>query len=511
MAIKISKILDSQQNWKSKAKQRQSKIATLKKAAQRKKRRVAKDARDREAFDRITKENEELRAMLANNRPSNVSPSNVSLECIPPIRSRGLCVLLVLAGVVSFRSVPRILMLFQPALCFPVTISHFTSVIHWILRAGVAVFKHVAPLAERWVALIDCSIDIGARKTLVVLRVPLSILQKKGRAIGLQDCECVGMEISSSWDGESIRAALTRIFSVAGAPAAILKDQGSDLKKGVKLWNQRATANPIPVIEDVGHFAANILKSMFMKSPLFFKFLKIVSEGSARIRQTALAWLLPPKLRIKGRFQGITQIADWAQNVLKKLDPTNPAGCVDADKVHKAFPGLKRLTPFLNHFCQVCSITEDFLKLLKTKGLNETTYQQAKELVAKPSTPPVLQTRLSNWLETHIQIFRELDIPDLSLLVSSDPIESLFGKFKTMVQRNPRSELNRLLYIIPLLCGNHSQITIEQALQQCSHSEMLAAIKRTVPETLRQQREKKLGSCQIAVPKTGGSPPENSK
>jgi len=45
---------------------------------------------------------------------------------------------------------------------------------------------------------------------------------------------------------------------------------------------------------------------------------------------------------------------------------------------------------------------------------------------------------------------------DIPLLVSSDVIESLFGKFKTIIQRNPQAELNRLIYIIPLLCGTHN-------------------------------------------------------
>ena len=67
-----------------------------------------------------------------------------------------------------------------------------------------------------------------------------------------------------------------------------------------------------------------------------------------------------------------------------------------------------------------------------------------------------LRTGLSAWLDKHLRIFRSLDIADSSLLVSSDPIESLFGKFKTIVQRNPHAELNRLLFVIPLLCGHHS-------------------------------------------------------
>ena len=103
----------------------------------------------------------------------------------------------------------------------------------------------------------------------------------------------------------------------------------------------------------------------------------------------------------------------------------------------------------------------------------------------------MLRTGLSAWLDKHLRIFRTLGIPHSSLPVSSDPIESLFGKFKTIVQRNPHAELNRLLFVIPLLCGRHSADAIDQALSQCSHAQMHSRIKEVVPPTLPQLRAKK--------------------
>jgi hypothetical protein len=51
-------------------------------------------------------------------------------------------------------------------------------------------------LSQPWLAIIDHSIDIGTKKVLVVLRVPMDILSKKGKAIQLKDCECIGLKIS---------------------------------------------------------------------------------------------------------------------------------------------------------------------------------------------------------------------------------------------------------------------------------------------------------------------------
>ena len=174
-------------------------------------------------------------------------------------------------------------------------------------------------------------------------------------------------------------------------------------------------------------------------------------------------------------------------------------------KARKAFAGLARLRPFLIRFCQVCALAELFLELLKTKGLNETTYQAAQDLLVTLPARSFLRKGLAAWLEKHIQIFRALGQAGGSLPVSSDPIESLFGKFKTIIQRNPQAELNRLIYVIPLLCGEHSEAAIDRALHQCSHAEMRSMIEHTVPQTLRQTRKQNLDKSPFSVPKSGDS------
>ena len=107
--------------------------------------------------------------------------------------------------------------------------------------------------------------------------------------------------------GDTVKDALTRAFEWAGEPRAILMDGGKDLQKGVRLYREQEDAKRIRVIEDVGHATANALKSEFAASIAFTKFLDILRKGAARIRQTNLAALLPPKVRTKGRFQGITE------------------------------------------------------------------------------------------------------------------------------------------------------------------------------------------------------------
>lgn len=81
---------------------------------------------------------------------------------------RLLCLLIVFQGVVSYRSVPRILSLVNQTT--PLTlgwIPHFTSIINWTLRLGLGMLKQVKPITQPWVAILDHSIDIGTKKHLL--------------------------------------------------------------------------------------------------------------------------------------------------------------------------------------------------------------------------------------------------------------------------------------------------------------------------------------------------------
>lgn len=420
-------------------------------------------------------------------------------------RLRALCVLILIGGIVSFRSVPRLLGILPPLGWVQVQIPHFTSVIHWSLRSGIAVFEQVGPIELPWLAIIDCSIDVGTRKALLVVRVPITALADKQGAIGLDDCECVGLEISSRWNGPLVEAALGKIFGKAGMPRAIIKDRGTDLNKGVELYRETKDAKKVCVVDDVGHIAANALKAEFGGRTALATFFNIVRKGAARIRQTDLAWLLPPKIRTKGRFQGITVLAEWAGKILALIGGQGRATeGSELDGLRKAFCGLAQLRVFLEKFVTTCHLVEQFLKIMKQKGMNQASYVEAQAVLAQLPERSQVRSRLMIWLDRHLRVQCRLGIGQLPLLVSSDVIESLFGKFKTIIQRNPQAELNRLIYMMPLLCGKRTSDDIDRALRDCSHLQMLAQIEQTIPTTLRQQRHRILDSGRSnGVPETG--------
>lgn len=405
---------------------------------------------------------------------------------------RTLCVLLVLRAVVSYRSVTRILTLFDERMSHPLGwIPHFTSTINWTLRMGLGLLKQVRPIALPWVAIIDHSIDIGTKKALVVLRVTMDTVATKKRAICLEDCECIGMSIAEKVNGASIARELKRVFDRAGTPVAVLKDCDRTLHKGVRLWSE-GQPTAVPTIEDVGHVMASALKRQFGDTQEFKEFTALANQGAKNLRQTNLAFLTPPKLRSKGRFQSIGKLADWGKKILTVLNGENQWSTDVLDKLRVAFPSFDQSEPFIKRFASTTQVVSQVMEVLKNKGMDQANFDRCNKLAEQLPSDSKTRQRLSSWLQQHLAIHEE--IASGPMLVSSDIIESLFGSFKHILERSPQADMNRTTLLIPALCGNHDEKTIAQALLMASHRDLQKWEKDNVPYTMRKKRQELLGN-----------------
>jgi len=402
-------------------------------------------------------------------------------------QTRVLCVLLTLHAVVSYRSVPRIFELFKSRTSYEVSwVPHFTSVINWSLRVGLGLLNQVQTIAKPWIAIVDHSIDIGTKKVLVVLRVEVDALSKRGSAVRLEDVECIGLTVSDKVTGDTIHPELEEIFARAGNPIAIIKDADATLQKGVRLWSDQQE-NPVPTIDDIGHTMGNALKSQFEKMAIYKRFTALVSQGAKCLRQTDLAFMTPPRLRSKGRFQSIGKLGQWGEKMLNVFAVRGPAKeGSQLDRLRKAFPNFSQSRAFIVQFASTTGIVSQVMEILKNKGLDRNSYKQCYELSKGLPRNSKVKKRLQDWLKKNIKLQKQLT--PLPLLVSSDIIESLFGNFKHIIERSPQADMNRTVLLIPALCGKRSGSVVTQALHLASHVDLEAWEKEHIPYTVRKKR-----------------------
>ncbi len=401
---------------------------------------------------------------------------------------RSLCILMILQAVVSYRSVPRILKLFNTVSQIRFSwIPHFTSVINWSLRFGLGKLQQVKPIDQPWIAIVDHSIDIGTKKAFVVLRVLIDTLKKKGKAIQLSDCECVYVSISEAVNGNSVALEFEEIFQKAGQPTAILKDCDSTLQKGTRLYCAKHKIQ-IPIIEDIGHVVGSSLKAEFEENEEFKSFKDLINKGANKMRQTKIAYLKPPQLRTKGRFMSISKIGKWADKILAVMSVKGRAkkGSV-LEKLRIALPGFVSQKAFIIHFSKTTKIVADIMELLKNNGLDKKTYETCIELVTFLPPNTKVQKRLQIWLEHHYSIQNQLT--SFPLLVSSDIIESLFGKFKHVMERSSQADMNRTVLLIPALCGKHTNEEVERTFNMTQHRDIKEWEEKNISYTLRKQKQ----------------------
>jgi hypothetical protein len=401
--------------------------------------------------------------------------------------------LLIVRAIISFRSAPRILGLLNREAFLGLTwVPHFTSVINWTLRLGLGLLRRVVPIDTPWLAVIDHSIDIGTKKALVVLRVPLAALAARGSAICLEDCECVGLKISEQINGDTVAADLQTIFTQAGLPTAIIKDGDHTLHKGVSLWQDKH-GTAVPVIYDIGHAAANALKREFENKGAYLRFIAMINQGAKCLRQTNLAFLIPPKLRSKGRFQSISTLGKWAARMIEVLAaPKSRQSSPMLIKLREVLPGFQKLKRFVQRFADTTHVVARMLDILKNKGLDHGTAERCSQLLESLPRHSKIKKRLRSWLHDHLMIHTQLTAnhsTGLSLMVSSDIIESLFGSFKHIIERSPQADMNRSTLLIPALCGRLDAVVVTRALAQTRHHDLQAWEKANIPYTLRKKRQ----------------------
>jgi hypothetical protein len=481
--LQYSKIVVSRNEWRKKAILRATELRDANKAKKRHQKKITK----------LKQRNRELERLANKKKVTDSAQSSLSTSQNNEDETRILCILLTIQAVVSYRSIPRILEIFKQKTSYVSTwIPHFTSIINWNLRLGLGRLKQVGECLKPWVAIIDHSIDIGTKKVLIVLRVPLDTLMKRESALRFEDCECIGLRVSEKVTGETIFVELEAIFNQAGAPATIIKDADRTLNKGVRLWNETQEYT-VPVIDDLGHMIANALKFQFSKTAAYKRFTALVSHGAKCLRQTQRAFLMPPKLRSKGRFQSIGKLGKWGEKMREVFAVKGRAkeGSLLA-KLRLAFPEFSRSRSFIKRFALTSKIVSDIMKTLKNKGLNENNYKQCYRLSCQLPRNSVVKKRLQSWLKKNLKVQKKLEkrynLPSLSLLVSSDIIESLFGNFKHIIARSPQADMNRSVLLIPALCGTLDNDVITQAMRSATQNDLKEWEKEHIPYTVQKMR-----------------------
>ncbi len=377
-------------------------------------------------------------------------------------------------------------------------VPHFTTGIEWALRVGLHCLQQAqCHLDEKWVGIADFTIQIGSKKALIVLRVPLSALSQ-GKALTLKQVEVIGLSLSETWNGERVKTYLVSLFKRCGWPSHVVSDCGSDMKKGIVNTLLEAP-NRASWISDVTHFIANALKHYYAKLSLFQQFQTLCTRIRQRLQQTRFAFLLPPKARTKGRFLGVSRQAQWGLRTITYLEEKERAQFPEASTLADLLRGLKPFKAFLTIFVRNTHCLNEVMRMVKTQGLSAASIQACQERLSDLPARSPIRKEVSHSLQYYRPVVASSDSP---LLGSSDVIESLIGKAKQRLEANGRSELNKSILLIPCLCGELTQDLVAEALTTVRVQDVTTWVSENVGETMQARRRRELARPQPQQPET---------
>lgn len=361
----------------------------------------------------------------------------------------------------------------------PVTISR------WACKIGLHKLKTAEKKNGGWTAIADLSIHIGDQRVFCLLRAQQARIDE-GHPLTLADVEVVGLHVVSKGTAEDLRGLLVADFRRVGFPDGLVTDGGADIVCAVKSLNE-VLGTRITHIEDISHLCARLLKKeLKVDSDELDAFSKDLVSCAAQVRQTDLAYLSPPAMRTKARFMNLSKVANWASKVILLLSEIRAGRPTKSQtRARRYFAWVRRYDSLMDKILVVTTALDRIQRIVKHRGLDANSALEVEIELGRLGFRNPTARRLRLWVDKNLALAARIRRP---VLVTSDIIESLFGRWKSVIGYHRASELTTSVLLLPALCGELSPQLVHTALRSVKVSELESWKQHKIGTTLRSKR-----------------------
>ena len=229
-------------------------------------------------------------------------------------------------------------------------------------------------------------------------------------------------------------------------PRELLSDGGGDVQNGIKRF---CASHPQTVgRKDMAHAAANLVKHELDGDATWAKFLQDASHAKTKMRQTSLAFLLPPELKAKARWMNLDALVTWSRKVTGFVTSPRPVPGVslEADQLEKQMGWIRSYRESLAAWSQMLEVTATSLKYIREHGYHTDAKQELQvELAPFIGGKETLASRVAGNLLAFVAE-QSSGIPAGQRLVgSSEVLESLIGKAKQLEGQQSKSGFTKMI------------------------------------------------------------------
>ena len=384
-----------------------------------------------------------------------------------------LCLLWYLDAHVSLRGASEILLTLVSVLgeTLPVSLPYHQTVRSWLLRCGLFLLRRPVPRRNDWVWILDATIRIGPKKCWLILGASLDDLQAHPGALEHHQVVVLDLCVSAHCTGVDIDKRLKNLARRVGVPKQIVSDHGSDLSKGIRLFH---AANPVLVnTYDVTHKLASLVKAELEADPRWAEFLRYCTSSLFQLQQSRGAFLTPPGPRAMERYMNVDRHTEWACRMLAVLDlpdKTLVAELLALDEeeassfLEEKLGWLRDFRSEVARYGHLISAVKQTEEEVKNHGLGgQTAAQLWRQLPGQLRRDSSLGEFFRN-LRGYLKEEGSKVPVGQSCLGTSDVIESLFGKYKSFLEKSPDGEVGASVLALPLLTVDLTAELVHEAL-----------------------------------------------
>jgi hypothetical protein len=350
-------------------------------------------------------------------------------------------------------------------------LSHAT-VQNYVLRIGLDQINQANEICSDCVWIMDHMIAAGSLKCFVVLGIRAEAFARLDRPLEHQDVDVLTLLPTEVSNGVVVNEQLSELTERRGVPLAILSDCGSDLKKGVELFQE---AHPQTIaLSDIVHLASRLVWKRLGAEERFSQYRQACCQCANRLRQSPLAHLKPPRPKTKARYMNVDPEIRWGRRALWLLDRVRSGQLtarqrqrLDREKVESQLGWLEEYREQLNVWSELCELGQTSCTVVRTYGYSPITTAKLRESLGPGQTPAGQELIVDLTALVEQQCQRCAGHPG-RLPGSSEVIESLIGKGKRLLgtSQNNNSLTGQILSIAASTVKLSTQ-TLWESLRRC--------------------------------------------
>ncbi|MEO8494258.1 MAG: hypothetical protein ABI614_04255 [Planctomycetota bacterium] len=423
-----------------------------------------------------------------------------------PIALVMLVLRMVIEGAVSMRAASRISGLiceFNGGHRFD-GLSHAT-VQNYLLRVGLDQISNGTDkscLDRVWI--MDHMIAAGSLKCFVVLGISAAQFARLDRPLQHSDVDVLALIPTEISNGAVVDKQLRELSGRFGVPLAILNDCGSDLKKGVELFQQD---HPETIsLYDIVHLACRLIWKRLGPEDRFSQYRQAGCRCANKLRQSSLAHLKPPRPKTKARYMNLDPEIRWGRRALWLLDRVRSGKLTARQKerleireVEAQLGWLEEYREELGIWTQLCEVGRVGCTVVRRHGYSRQTVGELKAAWGSSKTPAVQELITELTLVVEQQCGR-CESHASRLPGSSEVIESLIGKGKRLLgtSQNNNSLTGQILSIAASTV-KFSTAALSNSLRRCRIGHVQAWLKDNIQTGIHVARREDLSDPKVGT------------